>query len=220
MITDAQIADLLVKLYAGPDGFDFYEPGAGDSGICWALAKFPNEYVFMFRGSKTLKDWLRDLVAVPTFEHNLFGPVHQGFLIGMTDAVDEMLSHWDMKTPITVAGHSLGAGRAALAIAKLIERGIPVNLMRRVVFGEPKPGFPQLADFISKVPGRSYRNGTTSHHDTITDLPFTTDVLRYVHPTPLILVNQPPASEVEVLLDVFGFHHVQLYAAALNKLGV
>jgi surfactin synthase thioesterase subunit len=47
----------------------------------------------------------------------------------MTDAADEMLSPWDCKTPITIAGHSLGAGRAALAIAKLIERGIPKNLV-------------------------------------------------------------------------------------------
>jgi hypothetical protein len=78
-MSDAQIANRLVNPYAGPDGFAFYEPGTGDSGICWALQKFPDEYVFILRGSKTLEDWLRDLVAVPTFEHSLFGRYIRAF---------------------------------------------------------------------------------------------------------------------------------------------
>lgn len=221
MITDARIADLLVKLYQGPEGFDFYEAGNGDSGICWALSKFEDEYVYQLRGSKTLEDWLRDLVALATpFEHNAFGPVHPGFLIGMADAVDEMLTRWDRKSLITVTGHSLGAGRAAIAVAMFLERGVPRWLLRRVVFGEPKPGLCTLAEFIANVPGRSYRNGTQAHHDLITDLPLTIRPFEdYVHPTPLVMVNEPPQSESEALLDVFGFHHIPLYAAALAKLG-
>lgn len=217
---DAQIANLLVQLYKGPTGFDFYEPGNGDSGICWALTKLPNEYIFQLRGSATFEDWFRDLVALATpFQHNVFGPVHQGFLIGMVDAVDEMLSHWDNKTPITLTGHSLGAGRAAIAVAQMMVRGVPPHLLRRIVFGEPKPGLPQLAQFISPVSGRSYRNGTGFHHDTITDLPATIRPLQnYVHPTPLIFVSEPPKNEIEALLDIFGFHHMPLYAAGVAKL--
>lgn len=226
MISDAQIADLLVQLYAGPEGFDFYEPGNGDSGICWALSKFPDEYVFLLRGSKTFEDWYRDLIALATpFEHNVFGPVHQGFLLGMREAVDEMEAQMPfgsaMPKTITIAGHSLGAGRAAIAVAYMLQDGVTPSLLRRVVFGEPKPGLPQLAKFISGVPGRSYRNGTNFHHDYITDVPATIKPLQmYMHPTPLIFVNEPPADEVEELLDVFAFHHLELYAAALRKLEV
>lgn len=223
MLTDTAIADLLVLLYS-PDApthpiFHFYEPGNGDGGICWALVKLDDEYVFLLRGSKTLEDWLRDLIALPRpFEHNLYGAVHQGFKIGMREAADEMIEHWDGKTPLTICGHSLGAGRAAIAVAEMIVAGVSPSLMRRVVFGEPKPGMSQLAEFIAAVPARSYRNGMGFHHDLVTDVPFTTPSLAYVHPTPLTLVEQAPDSLTAQLLDVFGFHHMPLYAAAVRAL--
>jgi hypothetical protein len=223
MITHVQIAELLVTLYAADaetHPFDFFEPGNGDSGICWALTKSADEYVFLLRGSKTLEDWFRDLIALTTpFEHNDFGPVHPGFLLGMDAAVDEMLGMWDHKTPITIAGHSLGAGRAALAVAILLCHGVPAGLMRRVVFGEPKPGLCQLAEFIAAVPGTSYRNGTNYHHDYITDVPPTIYPLEaYLHPNPLTMVEAPPDSITAKLLDVFGFHHMPLYLAGVKKL--
>jgi hypothetical protein len=226
MITDSQIAQSLVSLYAGSDGFDYYQSGRGDSGICWGLrnhdeAGVPlDEYEYYLRGSRTLEDWLRDLIALATpFEHNEFGPVHPGFLLGMADACTEMLSIWDRKTPIVIAGHSLGAGRAAIATAIFLQRGVPANLMRRVVFGEPKPGLPPLAQFIAAVTARSYRNGTTFHHDAVTDFPLTLPPFEnYVHPCQMTFVDQPPESLAEQYLNVFGFHHMPLYAAALAKL--
>jgi hypothetical protein len=87
------------------------------------------------------------------------------------------------------------------------------------VFGEPKPGLPQLATYIAAVPGTSYRNGSGFHHDLITDLPLTLPPLEnYVHPTKFTFVNQAPDSMLEATLDVFGFHHMPLYAKALSKL--
>ncbi len=225
MQTHAEIADWLVRLYAGPEAFpnafDFYEAGKGDSGVCWALLKFADEYVFLLRGSKTVEDWFRDLVALATpWEHNDFGAVHPGFLLGMEAAVDEMLSRWDHKTPMTIAGHSLGAGRAAIAVAMLLCQGVPAGLMRRVVFGEPKPGMCTLGEFIAGVPATSYRNGAGIHHDLVTDVPLTIRPLEdYVHPTPLTLVEAAPEGWNPLDdLDVFGMHHMGLYAAGVRKL--
>lgn len=225
MLTDVQIAELLVDLYHGPEGpnfskFAFFESGNGDSGICWALVKCPDELVFALRGSKTFEDWIRDLVALATpFQHNDFGAVHPGFLIGMREAVDEMLAFWDRKTPITITGHSLGAGRAAIATAMFLNSGVPAGMMRRIVFGEPKPGMCELAEFISGVTARSYRNGAGFHHDLVTDVPLTLPPLEgYVHPTPLTLIEQPPASMTAQLLDFFGFHHMPLYVEGVKKL--
>ncbi len=222
MISHSTIASWLVSLYQDGSGCDFYDPGKGDHGICWGLTKTPEEYVYKLRGSKSLEDWLRDLVALATpFEHNLFGPVHPGFLIGMDCAVDEMIEQWDGKTPITIAGHSLGAGRASIAVAMFLARKVPASLMRRVVFGEPKPGMPQLAKYISAVPGTSYRNGTGFHHDIVTDVPLTLPpVENYVRAAPLTMVSNPPTNILAENFDVFAFHHMPLYAAALAKLGV
>jgi hypothetical protein len=218
MISDTEIAQLLVNLYSGPAGFDFYESGAGDSGICWALKCTPEADVVLLRGSKTLQDWFRDLIALASpWHHPVFGPVHPGFSIGMDRACDEIMSHLRELVPVIICGHSLGAGRAAILTALMIERGeLP---LARVAFGEPKPGFQQLADYIAKVPGRSYRNGAGVHHDMVTDVPFKIPPELYERPTPLIDVSEPPASVLAIEFDPFAFHHMPLYAAALAKQG-
>src|ERR1700722_9185672 len=98
MISDAQIAKRLVDLYAMPTvspapSFDLYEPGSGDSGICWAADLTDGVWDIYLRGSVTLLDWLRDLYAftVP-FTHAVAGPVHPGFAIGMDRMCYEMTS--------------------------------------------------------------------------------------------------------------------------------
>jgi Lipase (class 3) len=222
MVSDAQIAAWLVDLYAGPAGFDHYEPGQGDSGICWGLKLTADYDYVLLRGSVTPEDWLRDFIALATpFEHHEFGPVHPGFLLGMEDMMKslyEVMGH--SMDNLIIAGHSLGAGRAAILTALMISTyDYGCYPVARVVFGEPKPGFPQLAEYIANVPARSYRNGTGIHHDMITDVPLTLPPLEnYVHPCPLTLVNNPPANVLEADLDVFGYHHMPLYAAALAKL--
>ena len=58
--------------------------------------------------------------------------------------------------------------------------------VRRLCFGEPRPGFPQAAGIIANVRSRSYRNANGRAHDLATDVPFTSWIEDYVHPTPLV----------------------------------
>lgn len=213
MITDSQIAALLVQLYAGGAGFDHYEPGQGDHGICWAAKIMPEEALFLLRGSVTAEDWIRDFVALASpFEHQKFGEVHPGFLIGMDDATDAMFAMWNKKARIVIAGHSLGAGRASIAAAEFLQRGVPANLIRTVTFGQPKPGMQFFADYISGVTQTSYRNTFGGSHDIVTSLALTLPGQWYVHPKPLIDVSQAPANSD---VTCTALHHMPLYAAAL-----
>jgi hypothetical protein len=86
------------------------------------------------------------------------------------------------------------------------------------VFGEPKPGLLDLAKLITGIAGRSYRNGDNTHHDLITDVPFSFPPEQYVHPTPIIPVCGRPAGVEFTDLGVFAWHHIGLYETALAAL--
>ena len=118
-----------------------------------------------------------------------------------------------LSQPAIVTGHSLGAARAAVLSALMMVDGVPP--VARVVFGEPKPGLLDFAKLIAGIPGRSYRNGDDTHHDLITDVPFSFPPMQYVHPTPIIPVCCRPGDSEFADLGVFAWHHVQLYLAAL-----
>jgi hypothetical protein len=220
MITDAAIAELLVELYrATPlsdmqeSTFDYFEPGNGPSGICWAVKRVDGVDVILLRGSVTFWDWFKDFLALATpFEHETLGPIHQGFGLGMDRAWASIAQR--TKAPRIVAGHSLGAGRAAILTGLMVESGMPP--LRRVVFGEPKPGFKRLSEFIAGVPAASYRNGDGHAHDLVTDVPITFLLEEYEHPTPLIEVLAAPAADAPN--GVFKWHNMGLYAAALKGL--
>lgn len=216
MITDFEIAELLVQLYRGSEGFDYYENPPNDSGICWALKKTAEVDVILLRGSTTFQDWIRDLIALATpFSHAEFGPVHPGFEIGMERAFQAIVSTPGLNKNIVIAGHSLGAGRAAILTALMVEDN--VKPIARVVFGEPKPGFKKLADYISGVPARSYRNTGNGQHDLITSVPLSFPPEEYVHAAPLTDVCALPQPGDS--WGVFAYHHMELYAAALRPTG-
>jgi hypothetical protein len=233
MISDSQIAKRLVDLYAigSLDSdldldfktFALYEPGSGDSGICWAADLNDGVWDIYLRGSVTLLDWIRDLYAftIP-FSHAVAGPVHPGFAIGMDRMCYEMTSKTAgllSTSPVKrrIHGHSLGAGRARILIANLIEIGQPP--IGGVCFGEPKAGFSQLGRYISSVPDqRSYRNNDGHHHDLVTDAPVTFGIEDYVHPVTLTDVCQAPDATVTAKYGIFGYHHMPLYMEALAKI--
>lgn len=211
MITDAGIASMLVDLYAGTNQFDHGEPGIGPSGICWASKRVDGVDVVVFRGSVTFWDWFKDFLALATpFAHETFGPIHQGFGLGMDRCWGRIKQQ--TKGPWIVGGHSLGAGRADIVTGLMIEDGCAP--LARVVFGEPKPGFAQLAKYLSTVPGRSYRNGNAHAHDLVTDVPITFLLEEYEHPTPLIEVLAMPAADAKN--GVFKWHNMGLYAQAVQ----
>ena len=211
MPTDAALVDLCAQIYQ-PDaivsGFDHFDAGM-DDGVCWALKRLQGFDVVIFRGSITLQDWLRDIdaIALPT----RIGHAHAGFFDGMERAWSEARPM--LRQPCIVTGHSLGAAHADILTALMTVDGVvPTS---RVVFGEPKPGFLDLAMTIKDVPGRSYRNGDALHHDLVTDVPFSFPPEEYVHPTPVIPVCAEPKADLFDRWGVFAYHHIQLYQAAI-----
>ncbi len=219
MISDDAIAALCVGIYAYPGQpgvvWEHYDAGESGDRVCWALKRVGADVVVVLRGSVTMLDWLRDLTAIADpFHHDELGPVHPGFLSGMCTLERELGTMVAKTESLTIAGHSLGAGRAAILTGLLVADGWTPQA--RVVFGEPKPGFAQLARIIACVPGRSYRNGDGTHHDPVTDVPLSFPPEEFVHPTPIIPIMARPATSDFSGLGLFAWHHMPLYLKALG----
>lgn len=210
---DALIASYCGMIYKPTAIIDFERFDAGeDDGVCWAIKKLPGVDLVVFRGSVTSLDWVRDLRALATGTR--VGHVHIGFWAGMEHVWSDLRPL--LTQPAIVAGHSLGAARAAVLTALMVaDDAAP---LARVVFGEPKPGMLDLAKIVETVPGRSYRNGDALHHDLVTDVPFSFPPLQYVHPTPIIPVFCKPHEDEFIENGVFAYHHIDLYETALNVL--
>lgn len=99
-----------------------------------------------------------------------------------------------------------------------------MKLLGVVCFGEPRPGFVQLADVLGPYPNRSYRNNPVGQpgHDFVTDEPPRTPLL-YVHggecsinPRHLIDIDGPPTDALD--WTFFRWHHIPLYQVGMRKL--
>jgi predicted lipase len=218
MKTNVELAQYCADAYTNHTNFDTYQDGKSDKDICYGVKHTPDEAIIAFRGTFSVMDWIRDLntIADP-FVHSTFGPVHPGFILGMDALVDTIYQQVAPWQAITIIGHSLGAARAAILVGLLLERGVDPKRMKRVVFGEPKPGFQQFANYISPVPGWSYRNGDTHFYDLVTALPFSFPPEEYVHTTPLIEVCEAPSNDIIVQLAGFSWHPILLYVSAVKK---
>ena len=86
--------------------------------------------------------------------------------------------------------------------------------IRRVVFGEPKPGGSALASALAGVEGSSYCNrGGALQHDRVTDVPYSIPLLKLdlVHVTALKFLCGRPADSDS--WGLFAWHHMSLYYA-------
>ena len=111
-ITDKDVADLCVGIYAYPGSppvtWDRFDDGDDSDQICWSVKVVDGCDVVVFRGSTTFEDWRRDFNAwASPFGHSKIGPVHPGFLLGLTQVLDEY--RHAARGKLLVAGHSLGA---------------------------------------------------------------------------------------------------------------
>jgi hypothetical protein len=207
---DQLCVNLCAQLYDGSGTWDHLDDGA-DDGVYWALKRVMGMYdIVVLRGSITAHDWVEDFRAFPV--KTRFGSVHLGFYEGMEWMWKELAA---MSTnPVVVTGHSLGAARADILCALMVdERKPPIH---RAVFGEPRPGLQDFADFIKDVPGNGYRNADASGHDIVTDVPLNlTGNLSFIHPKPLVDVTASPTGSFFETHSPFAYHHIQLYEAAL-----
>ncbi len=211
MITEQDVAGLCLSIYSAQPAVQWDQLELPPDGIAFGLKDFGTVTAMIFRGSVALDDWLRDGEAIADpFEHAGLGPVHPGFFNGLPDLWDR-LKPILAKKPCVIAGHSLGAARASLFTGLMVlDNCLPV---RRLCFGEPRPAFPQAGTIIATVRGRSFCNSNGRAHDLVTDVPFTTWIEDYVHPTQLIPVSAPP-TDADVQRDaLFAWHAMALYAS-------
>jgi Lipase (class 3) len=220
MLTKQQITQQLVNLYAGPKGFDFYEPGQGCNGICYGIIKAPDCNQVYLRGSAQLKDWLRDFMAVAftePFVHNTFGPVHAGAMLGMSQTSKDISKHLDSSKRTVISGHSLGGQRATLLNALFIQMGMVPDSISRITFGAPKAGFRKLLDYIAGSPSQCIWNSVNAFHDPVPMFPFSFPPEEYVQ-DPLTIVNGNPDLKVWLELGLFAPHHMPAYVTGVQKL--
>lgn len=219
-MSDYDLAQLELGIYGVvPAAWDFYSDGMESDSVVWAAVRGADGITtIVLRGSIVLKDWIRDvMVFADPLSHNVLGPVHLGFYQGMDATWAEIKA--TTKGPYRIIGHSLGAGRSAILTGLMVADGIvPVE---RVVWGEPLSGFQHLANLISKVPTRSYRNGDGRLlHDHVTDVPFSFPPEEFVRASALIDVCAPPSGSLIARLGVFAYHHMPLYADAMKGVTV
>ena len=207
-ITDLQIVDAMVALHDG--GLATFDGGMTPSengAIYWALKRFPETDLILFRGSQDATDWLRDLMALPVRpqRHPQLGVVHAGFLIGMEGTFAAIAPL--LRRPFIVAGHSLGAAHACLfAGLWLTQRTIGTPTLQRIMLcGCPNPADATLKSLLAPLPIISYRN----RRDPICEVP----------PAPFVRVREftaidgkPPLGDGLGVLD----HPIHRYQAGLR----
>lgn len=202
MISDLDAARACAALYAPqPGDFDHVEETAG---VCWALRRYPDLDLLVFRGSMTKEDWFRDVLAeLPVTTNGAWYPA--GFEEGLNEARQAIVPLVSPSKAIIVAGHSLGAARAAI-FAGMAGWRFPVA--RLILFGCPRPGTTDLPRQLSGVPIASYRN----RQDPVTMVP--TDP-PWSHVAPFIELDAPPDPAD---ISIFRDHHLPLYIAGLEAL--
>ena len=208
MITDKDLASICQDTYDSSVSWDFLDEGV-DDGVWWAIRQLDGVDVVAFRGSDDFQDWVVDLRAAPI--PTRLGSVHAGFYSGIEKMWAELRGQSSGR-PKIITGHSLGAARAAILCGLATLDGAPPHA--RIVFGEPKPGFIDLAKIIEGITSRSYRNGDNRHHDQVTDLPVTFPPFQYVHPTPIIPICEMPGGDWFSKLGILAWHHIGYYFAA------
>lgn len=215
IVTDQEAANLCRGIYdhGPPIAWDHVFDN-GDFGIYATLKHYDDMTAVTFRGSVSWADWIRDILAVtdPRGEHYGLGPVHPLMFAGMTRLMDQVYPL--ARDRLFITGHSLGAARAEYATGLAILDGRK-KVAGRVTFGMPKPGFARLKQINSAVPGRAYRNGHADKNevDFVTTVPFTLKIEEYVTPLEFTDVFNLPGPDIR--LDIFRFHHIHLYAAAM-----
>ena len=146
-----------------------------------AFAMTTDEIILIaFRGTEAVKDFITDanvdLIAGP-----LGGEVHEGFSEALTSVwstIKEAIGNFrgNGGKSLWFTGHSLGAGLATLAVARLLDKGDPVDGL--YTFGQPRTGDKRFArNFNLEFKPEAFR--FVNNNDVVTRVP--PRVLGYRH---------------------------------------
>jgi triacylglycerol lipase len=128
--------------------------------------------ILAFRGTqmRCMRDWMTDfqIAMIP----GCGGKIHRGFSKALDLIWDQVMTELGRcrsnHQALFLTGHSLGAGLATIAAARLQEAGQPVNSL--YTFGSPRVGNRQFVDrFTQQLGSQTFR--FVNDHDLITRLP-------------------------------------------------
>lgn len=167
--------------------------------------------IYAIEGTHDPLGWALDFMALPvpthgTIEHPNVGWVHGGINAALDSVWPAMSAAMAQDDKYAITGHSLGAGLAVIATARMVALGHPP--LRWAAFAPPRVGFKKMIELVATVPGTGYRNG----NDPVTDVPFRAEPLWVYEQVPLRRGGQPARPPWED-------HHIPLYVAleaALN----
>lgn len=111
-----------------------------------------------------------------------------------------------------VAGHSLGAARAAIYAYYRLSQTLHVDGL--YLFGCPNPGNRLIGKKLSSIPVLSYKN----RRDLVTNIPVNIEFLNeeYVPVSPFLELNErAPKGDS---WGIFSDHHSELYQKGINRL--
>ena len=179
------------------------------------IARRKADTFVVFRGTMTASEWIRDLKIRLTRYPYGEGAVHEGFnssygLLRST-VVDSLGSVRGGR--LYVAGHSLGAALATLAVGDII-RNTGCRAPTCYTFASPRVGDRAFAaEYNRLMPGRSFRIANTS--DVIVSMPFPVPFLAFLGgyfthvDTPVDFTMQEESMEKN--------HDMSAYMAALDE---
>lgn len=137
------------------------------------IAKRETKVFIVFRGTKTPKEWVDNLnISFKEYLIPSFGNIHEGFLQVYKSIQNTIYQHKDdinSKDSLYIAGHSLGAALATLAVPD-----IEINLQKRIraiyTFGSPRVGDNVFVkSYNAKYSEKTHRIVNTS--DVVTSIP-------------------------------------------------
>eukprot|EP00965_Chrysotila_dentata_P002216 72760-Pleurochrysis_carterae.AAC.2 len=170
----------------------------------------PHGSIVVFRGSQSRRDWVMNVLFRASAPFHASGVrCHLGFKLQWESVkyrILEELKHHDSSRPVTLTGHSLGAGVATLAALELYAHGFKVCL---VTFGSPRAVNPAGADLFKQrgIPCLRFRNGS----DVVTSIPLIN--LRHVS-DPILIGPARPAYYAASLAD----HDMEMYERNVRAL--
>lgn len=143
------------------------------------VAQDETQLYLTFRGTESTNhiDWMRDAEFRPTT--GVFGTrVHSGFRRALDEVWSEIVPAVTQdERGLVVTGHSLGAGLAALAAARLTAAGRDVDHV--YTYGSPRTGLRDFATAYDAVLGtNTYR--VINHIDIVTRIPLLVQNYRHV----------------------------------------
>lgn len=166
--------------------------------------------IYALEGTHDPLGWALDFMALPVPSHVTaqdpdVGWVHSGIAAALESVWPAMFAAMMTEEQYAITGHSLGAGLAVIATARMVGKNHPP--VKWAAFAPPRVGFKQMIDMVATVPGIGYRNG----NDPVTDVPFRAEPMWVYEQVPLLrggAVCHPP----------WDAHHIPLYVSLEESL--